>query len=87
MIVKQPNQSNFTFQFEPKEWAVRNGAAVKEFLAELKKVIPADDREFDSTTNIWTVGRGYKEKVFEPLRKKYFVDEKQADLFGELEAV
>jgi hypothetical protein len=82
MVIKQPNPRYFTFRLEGKEWKVENGKAVRQFLDELKLGIPSEARDFDSSTNTWTVEGCYFEKVFRPLKEKYFIDERQSELFA-----
>jgi hypothetical protein len=81
MDIKQPNQRYFTFRLEGIEWNPDNGKVARKFLEEFKRAVPVDHREFDSTTNTYTVDGCYFETVFQPLKQKYF-KEAQPEMFG-----
>ncbi|MGH9769096.1 MAG: hypothetical protein ACREAB_16835, partial [Blastocatellia bacterium] len=71
---------NLTFHFDKKDWQVGSGQACRDFLAELKELIAHDHRDFDSSTNTWTINGSFA-FVVDELREKCFVDPNQPGLF------
>lgn len=75
------NGINLTFRFEKKEWRIRDGQACRDFVDELKVLIAAAHRDYDSSTNTWTINHSFAH-VVDDLRAKHFADPNQPELFG-----
>lgn len=53
----------------------------KNFLADLKELIPSDQREYDSKDKVWRVlATSDNQMHFRALKKRYFEDENQESL-------
>jgi len=65
------------FEFEEFDWAHN----WKDFLANLKKLIPNSERKYDSKTKLWSIKATKENQMhFRALRKMYFSDLNQEEL-------
>jgi hypothetical protein len=75
--------TEITFRLDKRDWNVRNGAACRDFIAEMKRAIPEDFREFDSSTSEWTISKKF-ERTWMDLKTKHLINPNQPEHFEDL---
>lgn len=76
----QRSETHIKLNFDRKEWNIRDGDAVRDFIDELKARVPSGQRNYDSSVNEWTINVDFA-SVIEELKEKYFTDQRQGALF------